>query len=259
MRRFKQALAAGAQIEVLAVFAFVRAHRADALGMHALASIDGAVGHVVGGVACAAQHDFVLGDIDGFALARFLRLVQRRQGGIGGEQARHVVGNVRNQSGGLAVGEAVKNHGAGISLSNRVVRAAAHLGRQAGLAESRHVHDNQRGIMLPKHFVGNAPVGPLAALGGFNQDVDVFDNLEQNLAALFGRNIQGNFALVATFLVDNAACGPAQVIGALDVFEPQNIGAHVGHEPAPGKDRPKKTWHGQLSRQTKDRIREDAD
>ncbi len=119
---------------------------------------------------------------------------------------------------------AVFVHVARESLADGIERRTLHIVGDARLAESGYVTDNQFGITLPKHFIGHVQFVELTALGRLDEDVSIFDELKQCLAAHGMPELQCDVAAVASFAFTLPVGGASGKVRHVGVLHPDHIG-----------------------------------
>ncbi len=130
-------------------------------------------------------------------------------------------------------GFAVGGHHAGLALDDQVVAWPFGLGREAGVAGDRAVH--QPGIELGQLFVAQAQLFRTADLEVLDHHVAARGQLAGQLQARFALQVQRDRALVAVGAVEvrgiaraDAQAPVAGVIAAGRVFDLDDVGAEVG-------------------------------
>ena len=176
-----------------------------------------------------AHEGLELGAVDGLALTGLTGADHSGQGGPGaherrGEVAGEGLGHVRR-----AAREAVQVGIAGERLADGVERGLAHVVRVAPVAEAGDMQDNEGRIGLPQHLVGEAPLGPGAALGGLHQHVGPLHHLQQDLLALGRGNVQRHHALVAAIHRPGVAVHAIHV-GGHGALQLDDVGSLLGEQ-----------------------------
>ena len=88
-------------------------------------------------------------------------------------------------------------------------------------------------IRSPQLLVGQAPAIVLAAFRGLDKDIRGGEHLQKNFAALFRGDIERHRAHIAAAELDRPALMEAAAsrdVGRFRVLDPDDVGAHVGHE-----------------------------
>ena len=111
----------------------------------------------------------------------------------------------------------------------------------SGLAVARHMGDDDLGVGLQHRFIGQAPLGVRARLGTLHPDITRLDELEEDVFALGGTEIQGRIQLVASFLDPGGGDLAAAIRGRqlhaqvspggvplARAFDLDHLGAHFG-------------------------------
>ena len=138
-----------------------------------------------------------LAAVDGLALARLACADDGGEHRPGAHERRGEVARERLGHVGRAPREAVEVRVARESLPDGVERSLAHVGGIAPVAEAGDMQDDERRVLLPQHFVGEAPLLPGAAFGRFHQHIGPLHHLQQDFLALGRGDVERHHALVA--------------------------------------------------------------
>lgn len=139
---------------------------------------------------------------------------------LGGRERRHA-------------GKRVDVHQPSERLGDGIVGRSRHVGVFARLAEAGDVHDDESRIRPPQLLIGQAPAIVLPAFRGLDKDIRVGEHLQKNFAALFRGDIERHRAHIAAVELDRPALMEAAAsrdVGRFRVLDPDDVGAHVGHE-----------------------------
>ena len=211
------------------VFAGILADRAQVLMARARTGVGYAGVEVIHHVVRAdAQERLVHRQIDALPLARRLGLVQGGQRRGDDHERVEIVARIGGNVHRL-LGRAVLCDDSSVCGDREIVGGGVDHGRIAPLAEPRNVDDDEGGIGLPQHLVGDPLAGERRALGGLDEDIGLLDQTAKDLLAFVGKGVHGDRALVAPLHLLRPRGVPHRVARP-HVFDPRDVGAPLGHD-----------------------------